>query len=159
METVITISVLCLTGVTMVSVLSGSLNVYSRGESGTNAVNSATIALQRLSNDIRDGRSATVNSGVLTVRYPATVTDPSTGEKMYDLSAQDPVAHLYYLSNGNLVRSVNSSVTTIARGISSVTWGASGGSINVTITGTAQTGSKVSNQQVVGRITMRNYRY
>lgn len=159
LEVLISIGVLTLVGVTMVSVVAQCLNVFSQSESNAAAVNSATIAIQRLSNDIRDGRSAIVSGGTLTVYYPKKITDTTTKESMYDLSAQDPVSRSYYLSQGKLLRNINGQISTVAKDISSITFGASGGTVSITINTTSQIGRETSSQQVVGRITLRNYRY
>lgn len=157
-ELMVSMSIISMAGVALVALLSHSLSAWSAGSSNEAATSSATIALQKLSNEIRDGKAAVGSSGTLTVTFPRLITDPLTNESVYDSSASDPVTRSYYISNGNLVRKMGTNVVILARGISSATFGADGGIVSVTLIGDQHIGSSASTYQVTGRISLRNYR-
>lgn len=157
-EVVVASSVLTMITISLVAMLVHSLTGWSSGTSKDTAVTKVTVALQRLATDIRDGRSAQVVSGRLVVTFPALMTDGSTGEQVYDLSTNDPVTRSYYVLNGNLVRNRAGTIAIIERGISAATFGASGGTVTVTLTGADQEGTYSATRQITGRITLRNFR-
>ncbi|MGQ9454423.1 MAG: hypothetical protein ACUVRS_07715 [Armatimonadota bacterium] len=131
---------------------------FSSGVSHEVSISQATIALQKLANEIREAKSAAVLGEALVVTFTLEVEDPSTGESVYDISANDPTTRTYYVSNGNLVRSVNGVVSVLARGISSATFATSGRSVYVTLTSSEQVGRKTASAQETGRIALRNFR-
>lgn len=155
-EMMFAVALASVVGVALVSTVMHSLTAYNSGISQSNDTDAVTLAVQQISNEIRDGRSATVSSGVLTVTFPRTLTDASTGEKIYDLSANDPVTRSYYVSGGNLIRSVGSSESTVRRGISSATFGASGGIVTMTLVGAAP--NRPDKCEITSRVSLRNYR-
>ncbi|OFX14577.1 MAG: hypothetical protein A2Z18_11305 [Armatimonadetes bacterium RBG_16_58_9] len=159
-EVMVSSLVLSLAGTALVAMLIGSLRGWSFGTSKDGATSYATVALQKLNNDIRDGRSAQISyEGLtLTVTFPALVEDPVTHESMYDLSANDPVPRLYYVQNDNLLRSIGGQITVLGRGVSSASFGASGGTVTINLQATEQVGTATSSQNVTGRIFLRNYR-
>lgn len=157
-EVTVASGVLTLITISLVAMLVHSLKGWSSGTSKDTAVTKVTVALQRLATDIRDGRSAQVVSGRLVVTFPATITDGSTGERVYDLSANDAVTRSYYVLNGNLVRNRGGTIAIIERGVSAATFGASGGTVTVTLTGSDREGTYSAARQVTGRITLRNFR-
>jgi len=158
-EALISIGLLSMIGATLLAVLNQSLVGWSSGTSRDTSVSQATIAIQKLSNDIRDGKSASVSNGVLTVVFPSVVQDAHTGERVYDLSSDDPTPRLYYVSGGNLVRNVGGTISVIGRGVSTAVFAASGGTVSVSLTCTQQVGKSTTSQQVVGRIALRNFRH
>ncbi|MGQ9580010.1 MAG: hypothetical protein ACUVT8_03585 [Armatimonadota bacterium] len=131
---------------------------FSSGVSHEVSISQATIALQKLANEIREAKSAAVLGEALVVTFTLEVEDPSTGESVHDISANDPTTRTYYVSNGNLVRSVNGVVSVLARGISSATFATSGRSVYVTLTSSEQVGRKTASAQETGRIALRNFR-
>lgn len=155
-EALISLSVASAVGVALAAILSLSMSGFGSGTSKEASVNSATIALQKLANEIRDAKSATVSGGVLTVTFPLKVQDPTTGEYVYDLSANDPVARSYYVNNGNLVRNVAGRISIVARGIVSVTFATSGRDVQITLRSEEQVGRQSASEEVAGRVALRN---
>jgi hypothetical protein len=156
-EVMISISILSMAGICLVAILIQSLAGWSSGTSRDTSTGQATIALQRLSNDIRDGKSASVSNGVLTVVFPLALQDATTGERIYDLSSDDPTPRHYYTTGSDLVRSVGGTTSIIGRGVSAATFAAGGGAVTVSLTSSEQVGKCVSTQQVTGRVALRNY--
>lgn len=157
-EMLISVAVLSVIGTALVAILAHSITGFSSGVSHEASISQATIALQKLANEIREAKSATVSGEALVVTFPLAVEDPSTGERIYDISANDPVTRSYYVSNGNLVRSVNGTVSIVARGISSATFATSGRDVYITLTSSEQVGRKAASAQVTGRIALRNFK-
>jgi hypothetical protein len=161
-ETMISLAVIMVTSFAMLSMLSQGMKVWCKGTSQETATSSATVTLQKLCNEIRDGKSAIVTGAyndVLTVSFPLVITNPSTGEKTYSLSGTDPAVRIYSRKNGNLVRTVNGVDTIIGRGISQVEFGADNGEVNVKkLTVSHQVGMKTSTQTVAARVSLRNFR-
>ena len=155
-ELMCTITLASVIGAALVGVVTHSLTAWNSGMNKTNENDAVTLALQQISNEIRDGRSASITSGVLIVTFPKTLTDATTGEKVYDLSADDPITRRYYISNGNLVRRVGTNESIVRRGISTATFGASGGIVTMTLVGSITTGH--DRCELTSRVTLRNYR-
>ena len=158
-EIMVVTGLLTMVTVSFVAMLIHSLRGWSSGTSSETSTSKATIAIQRLANDIRDARSAVVSSGVLTVTFPNSVVDPGTGERIYDLSSDDPVTRSYYVSGGNLVRTVGGVTTILCRGVTTTTFHAWGGTVTITtLTSTDQEGTYTSTQQITGNIALRNFK-
>lgn len=159
-EVMIAIAILSMAGSAFLAILIHSLRGWSSGTSKDAASSQVTIALQKLENEIRDGRIASTSEDAktLTVTFPRKNTDPGSDETVYDLSLNDPTPRSYYISDGNLVRDVGGTITIVTRGISEAQFGASGGSVTVTLTSSDQVGMSTSTQQANGRIYLRNYR-
>lgn len=158
MEILIGVGILSLVGIAMVAMISQSLTGWSSATSQEFASSGATIALQKLSNEIRDGRQATISSGNLVVSFPRTLTDGTTGQVIYDRSASDPVPRIYYVSDGNLMRSVGGVSTIVSKGISSAAFESWGGTVSITVTATEQVGRSCTEHQAAGRVALRNFR-
>lgn len=158
LEVMITAALLSMVGAALTATLIGSVRGWSSGVGKDYAASNVTIAMQKLSLEIRDGRSATVSSGTLTVTFPRILTDGSTGEKVYDLSTGSTITRSYYISNGNLVRNVGGTVSVLGRGITSATFGTTGGAVSVTLASNEQVGSYTATRSVVGKVSLRNYR-
>ena len=156
-EILISSAILAMAGIALAAILVQSLTGWSSVASRDTATSQATIALQKLSNDIRDGKSASVSNDVLTVVFPLALQDPATGEQIYDLSTDDPVPRRYYISQGDLIRSVGSNATVLGRGVGTATFAAGGGTVTVTLASSEQVGKCMSTQEVTGRIALRNY--
>lgn len=157
-ELVASTAIITIISVSLFAVVVHGLRGYSAGTSQQEALNSAGVALQKLSAEIRDGRSAVVQGSTLTVTFPALLSDPDTGERVYDINTNDPVTRSYYVHNGDLVRRVSGAVSVVARGVSSVEFIASLGTVRATLVGHSQTGSVGSTQSVSGMIALRNHR-
>lgn len=151
----------------LVSLLLHSMEGWASGTGQADVTSSATIALQKLSNDIRDAKSATITTtntfnDTLTVTFPGTITDPNTGEHIYDLNSANTTTRTYYIWNGELVRSAGGNITTLARYVPLVRFDRdykmAGLVIAVTLTGQEKVGTCTSKRQVTGRIALRNYR-
>lgn len=164
-EVVIAMLIASVISTVLAAVLTQSIKSWSSGASKEAANSSATIALQKLSYDIRNARSATATSSTLTVVFPLLRTDPYTGEQVYDQSADDPAVYTYYVDSSTncLMKSVNGTTTVFARNITSAVFGALGGRVTVTLTSKQQLGYSSTAQQdndcqqITGYISLRNY--
>ena len=157
-ETVITTSLSTMILICMMSILMASITGWSRGITQNTSTETATSAAQRFCNDIRDGKSASVSGGTLTVLFPTKITDSTTGESMYDLSSTYTMPRSYLVVNTNLVRRVGQTDTILARHIDSVTFSVQGPSVNTTLRSTDQSGRYASTGVVNSRVLLRNYR-
>ncbi len=157
-ELLIASAILSMVGVVLVSMLAQSLTGWSSGTSRDTSVSQATIAIQKLSNDIRDGKSALVSNGALVVVFPVLIQDGTTGERIYDISGDNPTPRRYYVTGGNLVRDVGGAISVIGRGVSAATFAAGGRTVTASLTSSEQVGKSISTQEVTGRIALRNYR-
>ncbi len=155
-EALISVSVVSLIGTALVALLVHSLAGFGSGASQEASISQATIALQKLANDIREAKSATVSGGVLTVTFPLRIQNPATGEYIYDLTGESPTTQRYYVSNGNLVRNVGGNTSILARGITSATFAASAREVYATLTSEEQVGKGKASTVVTGRIALRN---
>ncbi len=156
-EMLIAISILSLLAMGVFTMLWQCLTGWGNSAATEVANSNASIALQKLSFEIREARSATLSGGQLVVTFPLVHTDPVTGEKLYDTAANDPVTSTYYVSGGNLVRLRNGNTQIIARGISTEsTFTAAAGYVDVVLVSSKQLGRCVKKQQVTGHITLRN---
>jgi len=160
LELVVSIAILSMASAALFAILLGSLRGWSVGTSKESANSHATIALQKLGNDVREARSAQVSEdgGTLEVTFPALIEDPTTHQQIYDLSANDPTPRYYYVTDNNLFRSVGGQAVIFGRGISSVQFGAAGGAVTIDLQSTEQVGTVTSSQSVTGRVYLRNYR-
>ena len=160
LELVISTAILSMAGVALLGILTGSVNGWSRGTSKESANSHATIAMQKLSNDIRGARSAHVSEdgGTLRVTFPALIEDIGTNQKIYDLSADDPTPRYYYVERNTLFKYVGGQESIFGKGISSAQFGAAGGSVTIDIQSTEQVGTATSSQSVTGRVYLRNFR-
>jgi len=140
------VTLLAMLTAAMTAVLRQTLSTWSESTSHETAASGVTIAMQKLCNDIRDGRIATPSSDgrSLTITYPMTIQDSANGEVVYDLSANDPVTRTYTVSNGNLIRRIGTATTILGRGVTNATFAASGGSVTIVLTSTVLIGRKSS---------------
>lgn len=160
-EVMVAAGLLTLVTAAFVAMLIQSIRGWSSSISGQTSTSNATIGIQRLANDIRDGRSAQVSTDkkTLTVTFPRTITDPGTHEQVYDLSGDGPAPRSYYVSNGSLVRRVGSVTSVLCQGVTTVTFRAWGGTVTVTtLTGSDQEGTHTATQQLTGSIALRNFK-
>lgn len=156
-ELVLSMSILSLLGIGLLTMLMQGLRGWGNGAGNEVANGAATVALQRLTYEIRDGRTATVSNSRLTVVFPLVLTDPVSHETNYDAFANNPTARSYYVSNGDLVRSVGGVVSVLARRVTSVAFIVSANAVDITVVSTQQMGSAPCTQQAKGRLTLRNY--
>jgi type II secretory pathway pseudopilin PulG len=164
-ELVLSISILSLLGVGLLTMLRQGMDGWASGTGKEAANSAATVALQRLTYEIRDGRTATVSGATtaqhLTVVFPLVLTDPVSHETVYDALANDPTSRSYYVSNGNLVKNVGGAVSVLARRVTSVAFVASANTVDITVQSTQQPGRRDSaytyTQSATGRLTLRNY--
>lgn len=161
MEVMIAMSVIAIMSVCLVAILLQSIRGWSNGVGTEAASTTATLALQRLYYDIRDGRSATITGSTIkkiVVTFPLTITDAGTGEKAYDAVQNDPLTRTYYVSNGNLVREINGVTSVLAYRVTALKDPTvSGNGIDLTIESEQRVGSTSCGQQVKGHITLRNH--
>jgi len=160
-EMVISTMILCVATLALAGLLITAFRGWSSGTDQEAIAGGTTIAMQKLGMDIRDGVSAstgTVNGvPTLTVTFPATMTDATTHETVYDYSGAGTTTRSYYILNGNLVRSAGGVVSTIGRGVTSATFGASGGSVTITLQTAQQVGTSVRSLQITGQVRLRNF--
>jgi len=157
-EVMMSAAMIATISVVLVALLIHALSGWSSGASHDFANSQATIAMQKLCNEIRDARTATVSSGVLTVVFPKRNTDPDTGEVVYDLSANDPVTRSYYVSDNKLYRSVSGDNSVVTSDVSSVVFGSSGPRVTITLTAQQHIGKSTSEQQIISTVALRNFR-
>jgi type II secretory pathway pseudopilin PulG len=157
-ETVITTSLSTMILICMMSILMASIYGWSKGIARNTSTETATVAAQRLCNDIRDGKSASVSGGTLTVLFPTMITDSTTGESMYNLSSTYMVPRSYLLINTNLIRRVGETDTVIARNINRITFSVQGPSVSAVLRSADQSGRYTSTEEVSSKVLLRNYR-
>ena len=128
------------------TLLMGSLDGWSRGTSETYSATSASIAAQKVAQEIRDGESASVASGRLTVVIPQKTTG-AHNEIYYTRGvAGDTRIYYYDSATSSLKRSVNGAVSTLLRRISGATFTASGKVVTITISSWEKVGDSTTRQ-------------
>ncbi|MEN6357990.1 MAG: prepilin-type N-terminal cleavage/methylation domain-containing protein [Armatimonadota bacterium] len=161
-EVMITVALLSMVGTALTTMLIGSIRGWRSGVSRDDAVSEVTIAMQKLSMEIRDGRSASTNESndVLTVTFPGTLTDGTTHESVYDLSIASSITRSYYISDGNLVRNVGGTVSILGRGVTDATFGTTGGAVSAKLERRDKECQDSTGEYpyVRGKINLRNYR-
>lgn len=162
-ELMIAIVIGSMISLAMGSLLIHTLGAWSRGTSGIDSSSSLSNTFQKLTFQIRNGRLASIETGPkLKVIFPLRVHDNTTGEDIYDLSANDPNPVYFYLYNGNLVKSygsVGSNPQIIAKEVTSATFGAQGGTVSINLSIRRNLGNKAVTNQDICRISLRNYRF
>lgn len=160
-EMVLTMSILSLLSIGLLTMLMQGLRGWGKGAGNEVANSAATVGLQRLSYEIRDGRTAMANvyGTRLTVVFPLALTDSLSHETIFDAYANDPTPRTYYVdTSGNLVRNVGGVVTVMARKVTRVAFFVSANAVDITVESIQQLGSEPCTQQARGRLTLRNYR-
>ncbi len=142
----------------LMTLLISSIYAWSKGVGRNTAIETATMASQRLGNDMRDGMSASVYNGMLTVVFPGKVTDSSNGETMYDLTSSATTYRYYLVTNKTLVRRENGTDTVIARNIISASFSIQGESVVTSLRSLDSSGSYSSSALVDSKVLLRNYR-
>lgn len=160
-EIMVSIAILSFVGVGLVSLLMQSMQSYSAGAGEDYATSQATIALQKLTTDIRDGSLATTQDAntTLVVSFPAKLRDTATGQDYYDPTATDPVKNYYYVSEGNLVRRIGTTITVLGRGVTAATFEVHGAKVMANLTSTERMGKAEQERQheAKGLVAMRNF--
>lgn len=160
-EMSITTMILCVATLALAGLLIAGVRCWRSGFIQDSVNSDMTIAMQKISADMRDGVTATVGTlnGVpaLTVTFPATMTDQTTGETIYDLSGAGTTTRSYYIRNGDLVRSVDGVVSVIGKGVTYASFGASGGSVTVTLGTSRQAGASSRSLQITSQVRLRNF--
>jgi hypothetical protein len=158
-ELMLTVSITSMVTMGLLGMLIHSMGTVTRQTGNDESVTEATFAVQKVMADIRDGRSASVSSGRLTVVYPALITDAATGEKIYSLSAAGTTSKTYYLDSGShkLKRIASGVTTTLARDITAATFAASGTTVSISLTGN-DNGRFTKPSVVTSRVALRNDR-
>ena len=158
-EIMIVVTIVSMVTISLIALLSQSVSGWGSGTSTNNVNNTVSIAMQKMCNDIRDGRSATASSGVLTITYPLLVVDGTTQEKVYSSSSNSAYTVSYYrTSNNYLIRSSGGSSKTIATNIKEAVFGANGGSISIKLTAQNKMDKSITTQTLNGRVCLRNYK-
>jgi Tfp pilus assembly protein PilV len=156
-EMLVALGILTLIGGVLLALINGSLSGWSSGASAAYADSSASIAVQKLATEVRDGASAAATTGVLTMTYPATLSDPGTGETLYSPGGTGQTRS-YLLSSGNLIRRVGGVDTILVRNISTLDFtGTTVGAVRVSITASEQVGKITTQRTNTARIGLRNY--
>jgi len=139
------------------SLLSTSIQQWSRGAGKSEADDVSSLALQKVVRLIESGKSATTTSLIfgpaLSVKMPG-LNDQGDYERTSD---GDTI--LVYISNGKLYYKVNVGGTAIqvATGVQSFTYSISGGTVTLTLTVSRQSGMKTSQTTFSQRVALRNY--
>jgi len=160
-EMSITMMILCVATLALAGMLIAGVRCWRSGLTQDSVNNDVTIAMQKISTDIRDGVTATVGTlngvSALTVTFPATMTDHGTGETIYDLSGSGTTTRSYYVQNGDLVRSIGGVVSVIGKGVTYANFGASGGSVTMTLETSRQAGASSRSLRITGQVRLRNF--
>lgn len=160
-ELSISTMILCVAALALAGLLIQGVRGWTSGTNQEAISSGTTLAMQRLSTEIRDGVTATVGtvSGhtALIVTFPATITDTATQETIYDLSGAGTSSRSYYILNGNLVRNVGGAVSTVEKGVTYASFYVSGGLVTLTLKSTGQVGTSVKSLQITGQVRLRNY--
>lgn len=155
-EITVVSGILILVGGVLLALVNGTLGAWSSGASTAYADSSASIAVQKLANEVRDGSSASLDGSQLVVNFPSRVTDHDTGEVLYSPGGISETRQ-YLLSNGNIVRRIGGVDTIMARGIHSFDISATFGVVTVTVTAREQVGRSTVDSTSTARVTLRNY--
>lgn len=164
-EMVISTLILCASTVALAGLLSHGLDAWKSGTHDESTAGGMTLAMQRLSGDIRDGVAARVQSStygpMLIVTFPGTVTDPLTHETVYDPSSLSTQIKYYLVYQKKLYRVSGSSASVIGSNIDSIEFGASGGSVTIKMNEIDETkctsDPNYIKLQVHSCVTLRNY--
>ena len=159
-EVLISVSVLAIVGTGLLTMSVHCLRGWGRGTGNEAANSNVTLAVQKLAIDIREARSATSNSAQtqIVAVFPKMLTDPDTGEQVYDAVLNDPETRTYYVSAGNLICRKGDVITTVARGISANSvLTASGAAVDVTLKSIPPAGTSAVTQQATAHISLRNH--
>jgi prepilin-type N-terminal cleavage/methylation domain-containing protein len=168
-EIVISTAILCVATLAIGGLMVHGLRGWSLGTGRDSANNQATIAMQKLCNDVRSARTAAVSSSGdrLTVTFPQLLTDSNTSEQAYDSSVNSATTCSYYVANGDLMKQSGGVVRTFVPGVSSITFSWSDDTnesadrlamVAVTLKGKKQVGDSISYQEISGYISLRNYK-
>lgn len=140
-----------LTGLVTMSLNSGLEWCY--GTAKIRADDSASLAIQDLAREIRNGTSATVDTTgtQLTVQFPAT---NSQGDFDRDTAG---TVYRYYLSSGRLCRQQGSaSAVVLARNVTGLRFGVDGDEVSLQVTSQQQAGSRSGTTSLNTRVALRN---
>ena len=143
----------------MLALLIGGIDGWGRGTSKMYAETSASLAAQKIAQEIRDAQSASTASGTLTVTLPLESSD-ANGEYCYSRGTAGQVRQ-YFVRNGKLMRSVAGNESVVLNRVSQVSFAVSGADISITATGTEQAGvwrpGTLRDRQATVRVRLRNY--
>ncbi|HOM72246.1 MAG TPA: hypothetical protein PLP86_08370, partial [Armatimonadota bacterium] len=132
-ETVVSILLFAMLGSAMISLVIHCIRGWSSGNSNISADNSLHVALNKLSQDVREGSAATVVGNELKVTIPQLITDAYSEE--YYVVGGTSKTYQYYLSGNTLYRKIDTGTAVpFARGISSVTFSVTQTTVLVTFT-------------------------
>lgn len=157
LEVMVAVLLMSMIGTVILALATHTLSGWSSGTSKVTADNTACVAIQKISQDIRLGSQATTTGTELTVTVPPLVTD-ANGEKYYDPS-QTGTTYRYYVSNNSLYRKIGTAAATLfVRDVSSTRYSVSTNIVTMTITSQCQTGSGKIQRQNSDSIVLRNYK-
>lgn len=145
--------------VSVMAMIVGSLDAWSRGTSNTYAQTSTSIGAQKLAQEIREGQTASVASDRLTVVLPLQ-TEGDNDEVFYNRGTPGET-RVYYISNGSLKRLVDGVESVVLTRVSAATFVVSGANVTVTLTsneseGTADVRSKLQDKTATVKVRLRN---
>ena len=142
------------------TLLSSTLDLWSKGASGAGANNYACIASKKLVMEIEEGKSASVVNGSLEVVFP--YYDSVTGNYVRTATGSTVT---YYLSGTSgtelsgtyLWKSVGGTKTRLARSVQSVTFSVTNGTlVRITLIGQDEAGGAISPNMVQQSVRLRN---
>jgi hypothetical protein len=152
-EVVIGSGLLALLLTAIVSLSVSSSSTWARGTARLMSEDSASLALQELTADVRSGSTATVSydGSALTVQTAA-----SNSEGDYERTASGSSIR-YYVTGGVLYRQVGTGTPgALARGISSLKFGVDGDRISAWVTSTQRAGTISTPITFSTVVSMRN---
>ena len=143
--------VILLTGMVTVSV--DASGQWSRSTSKMMADNDASLTLQRLARDVRDGTTASVNTGGTEL----TVTLPQVNSEG-DFDRYTPGASVrYYLSSGTLYRQQGTGAAqALGSKVTAVRFAVDGAEVGLQLTTRQQNGTKGKETTLSTQIALRN---
>jgi hypothetical protein len=139
-----------------ITVLSLSMNVSAEWANGTSqmmADNDASLAIQAMGREIRDGLRASVsNSGTqLNVVFPAVT---NTGD--FDTFTEGATVQ-YYFSNGFIYRRIGAGTPMkVAKNVISAQFEANGPQVGIRVTARQQQGTKIRSTTLRTQVALRN---
>lgn len=136
----------------LIALNSGAASAWSIGSSQMMADNNASLALQKLTTEIRDGESASVDAtGTrLTVTFPSVTADGD-----YDRGGTGNTL-VYSLSGTSLTRQQGTANAVLCRNVNSVQFAVSGGQVQVTLTSRQQNGTQARLTTLTSPVSLRN---
>ena len=142
-----------LAGLVTMGISAGS--EWSRGSSRIMADNDASMAVQRIAQEMRDGASGTVSTDKLRVTVQMPYKDTTTG--FYDRFRSGDTVTYYRDTTGNLYKQVNQNTPLlIGRNLRELSFDGGGEQVTIRLQTWSKTGTKESRTEYSTQVTFRN---